>query len=110
MESEWEEYTREVIPLHVLAPLGIGIVRYSGEMIGEPFTQQLLSNEGSVTWWGNYKADIENVGGFLLRNFRDDKFAREYFEKYNPEIVPVLSGGKVDETLKLEAFENKTRG
>src|SRR3989344_4976062 len=40
-KGRWFEYVREKVPLHVWAPIAIGVVRHSQEMIGMAFTRIL---------------------------------------------------------------------
>src|SRR3989338_2149371 len=80
--GKWYEYMRELIPTHIFAPIAIGVVRNSQEMIGYPFSRILVYTEGNKTVWGNYKEDIPRVGEFILAKFRDRTFARGHIEKH----------------------------
>lgn len=82
-KGEWLEYIRECLPTHVIAPICLGVVRYSKEMIGTAFTKLLVASEADKTWWCNYKDDIYNVGGFLLEHLKDANFASKYYKEYD---------------------------
>lgn len=82
-KEKWFEYIRELFPIHIIAPIAIGVIKYSEELIGEKFTRILVTSEGDKSWWCNYKEDIYNVGKYLLSNFNDKNFSKEYHDKYN---------------------------
>ena len=79
---KWLEYVREQVPLHVFAQLACGIVEYSKEMIGEGFTHILVANDSDKTWWFESEANIDAVGGFLINNLQNKKFAEAYYARY----------------------------
>src|SRR3989338_8591431 len=83
LKGKWVEYIRERIPLHIAAPIAVGIVTYSKEMIGCGFTKILCTNEADKTWWGNYKQDIYDVGNYLIPNLMNKPFANKYYGKYH---------------------------
>jgi phosphohistidine swiveling domain-containing protein len=80
--GEWEEYVREAFPLCVIAPHAIGTVRFSEELIGEPYTKFLIANEYNKGWWCNYKEDIHNVGEYLLKKLSDSNELQEKFAQH----------------------------
>ena len=82
VKGRWFEYIRELLPIHIIAPIALGIVHYSREMIGAEFTKILVASESDKSWWCNYKEDIYNIGNFLLTNLRNKKFANAYYKKY----------------------------
>ncbi len=86
-KGKWFEYIREQIPLHTVAPVMMGIVKNSKEMIGCPFTKVLFTTDTSKIWWGNYKKDIYSVGEFLITNLQDKKFADDYYKKYKEVYI-----------------------
>ena len=79
LKGRWFEYIREIFPNHMIAPAAIGVVRHSKEMIGQRFTKILVATQGDKTWWGNLKADIYNVGEYLMPRLQDKKFAKNYY-------------------------------
>ena len=99
-KEDWVEYIRELLPIHIIAPIAIGIINFSKEMIGERFTKILVASEGDKSWWCNHNEDINNVGKYLLSNFNDKKFAKKYHEDYekviNDMIVECLKLRKKD--------------
>lgn len=110
-KGDWFEYIREPLPAHVMAPIAIGVVKYSGEMIGKPFTRILVATDGSKTWWCNYKEDICSIGNYLISAFIDRKFSldyhakyisfidrtRKFFEKYRKEDLSKFSNRRLSE-------------
>ncbi len=82
-KSKWFEYVREQVPLHVWAPIAIGVVRHSQEMIGIPFTKILVCSEPTKVTWCTPKRDIYAIGNFLLNKLRQKAFARAYYQRYN---------------------------
>jgi len=81
--ENWFEYIREIIPIHVIAPLAIGVTLYSKQMIGTGFTRILFIYDGNRFWWCNYKQDIYNVGNYLLDRLPDKSFADKYYGNYD---------------------------
>jgi phosphohistidine swiveling domain-containing protein len=86
VKGRWFEYIRELFPIHIIAPIALGVVHYSREMIGAEFTKILVTSESDKSWWCNYKEDIYNIGDFLLTNLRNKKFANAYYKKYEKLI------------------------
>ena len=82
VKGRWFEYIRELFPIHIIAPIALGVIHYSREMIGAGFTRILVASESDKSWWCNYKEDIYNIGDFLLTNLRNKKFANTYYKKY----------------------------
>ncbi len=81
--NQWLEYIRERIPLHTYALIALGVVRRSQEMIGTSFTKILVYTDAGSTIWCNWKGDIFRIGDFLLRKFKQQAFAQQYFAKYD---------------------------
>ncbi len=79
---KWIEYMREQVPLHVFAQIAIGIIEYSKEMIGEPFTHLLVANDSDKTWWLESEKNINDVGFFLINNLQKKSFSENYYKKY----------------------------
>ena len=83
LKGKWFEYIRELFPIHIIAPIALGVIHYSREMIGEEFTKILVASESDKSWWCNFKEDIYNIGEFLLINLKDKTFANKYHGKYD---------------------------
>ena len=82
LKGRWFEYIRELFPMHIFAPIAVGVVNYSKEMIGEGYTKILVATESDKTWWGNHKDDVYNVGNYLVKNLKNKSFAKTYYDKY----------------------------
>jgi phosphoenolpyruvate synthase/pyruvate phosphate dikinase len=82
-QIKWLEYMREQVPLHVFAQIAVGIVKYSKEMIGEPFTHILIANDSDKSWWFENEKNIDSVGAYLLTNLQNENFAKNYYKKYH---------------------------
>lgn len=80
--GKWFEYIREPVPVHIWAPISLGVVRNSQEMIGYPFTEIVVFIDPTRSIWGNKKEDIYGIGGYLLGKLKDSSFAESYYQKH----------------------------
>lgn len=106
IKGRWFEYIRELLPIHVIAPLASGIIKYSRQMIGAEFTKILVAGEGDKSWWCNYKEDIYHVGDFLLAKFKDRKFADDYYKKYEKMVKSMRLECDRVRSLNLKKFSD----
>jgi phosphohistidine swiveling domain-containing protein len=81
-KGEWIEYIREKIPLHTLAPIVIGMIRSSPEMIGKGFSKVMFYVDHRKTLWCESHKDMEVLGKFLLSNLTKKDFSQEHYTKY----------------------------
>ena len=81
-QGKWFEYIREPVPVHIWAPISLGVVRNSQEMIGYPFTQIMVYGNPKSGVWGTLKEDIYGIGNFLLSKLKNVEFAEEHYQKH----------------------------
>jgi len=81
-KGKWIEYIRELFPIYTIAPILLGAVRHSKEMIGMNFSNIMITSETDKMWWCAHKDDINNVGGYLISNLKDKKFSKKYYSNY----------------------------
>ena len=81
LKGKWYEQVRECFPIHVITLVAIGVVTYTEEMLGKPFTKILISSQGNKAWWCNYIDDIFEVGYYLLDKLRNEQIRKEYYKR-----------------------------
>jgi len=105
-KGEWVEYIRESMPVHIFAPIALGVIEYSKEMIGCPFTKILASNQGDKLWWGNYKQDIQDVGEHIIKTLEDKQQAGKYYADYKKFIESTV---KLCESIRNSDISRLTK-
>src|SRR3989304_684780 len=106
-QNKWFEYIREPMQIHIAAPLCIGVVRDSKEMIGCAFTRIMIANDKDKLTWCNYKDDIYNIGEYLISKLMDRKFAESYYKKYREFYLEMKESCAELRTEELRNLSNE---